>query len=1103
MFAAAGTKIYEITELSAPVEQVLPVSPNSNRWSHANINGQLVCQQEGGAAPPIFFNGTAWLSCLMPQPTPAFTVANVDGTGTALTSAGLFGAVVTGMACYGHANVPANATVTKINNNSLTLSVALSAPISAQTLTFSQRPTFAADGAGGSVDAGDHFYRVRWLFRNGTSIASIASAVKTVAGPNNTVNLIVPRRADRSDYLGFQIERTKVGFPNVWFFVGTVLSTSTSTYADPASDASLGTRIDSEPGPYGQMPTLSAKYFDGIAAYREILFGWIGTNLYWSRDVGDAAAPGAGCFNFHPNDVQPVRSDDGDSIIQCLEHGDSLAIGKGQSVNHLVGYDRNSFQLLPTYKGVGFASTRGAAAHGSALYWYGGRGRIYRMAGGQVMQIGKRQVGHYLSEMDFARDGQTVMRNYLGERLLFAYGIPSDDVNEHVIAMRLDDGRWEHYADMRIADMLVQNRRDDFAGATAIFADTKLVDTQEQSVFATYPSYVAWLDDNLGPDQVRVQKFNSSGVEQWTAGGVLVSSSPNASSITPHPFIIPLSATLTALVYSIQQGGVDRVPFVQFFNASGAPLLSGQGVQIPLVSPGGLSKVVACRASATSVWVGWNSVNSYIERITSSGVREMTPTDAQGRNISPSIIGGFEHIFDDGSGGFYLVAQFSGADRRLYRFDSTGTVLSGWPELVLDQSGGPDGARRCTRIATSGDALSIHNTSGLSIQLKRTTPAGVSTIPGPNVLAGWSATWSEPSFSLVADNENGAYFAFQDQSNTSKRTYVMRFRADGTAAWGAPVVVHTATQNPNAFSPVTTLLPDGAGGAIVIFAGGIENGTARTVLYAQRISIEGVPVWPAVVQVCDLTNPTTATQQDYYKNGWAVPDGSGGCLVALPEQTPGTIYKLQRINGSGNRLFGATGKVVATMTSGLVDDAVVVALQEAFDAGLPTGAKAGYHLWSAFDGFRDEAARTGVGGRPRQWYMETPAYDDGTPDVVKQFDELRVLVTKGNVTFSANISTADGTSSGVQLAAAVGDSTWGNVNTPDIASTLYWGPATGANPAKQHNWGGAKESDVTTGLPEGTIGKRYALTLSAEVDDELVVAGHAVDYRHHADRGIG
>lgn len=93
--------------------------------------------------------------------------------------------------------------------------------------------TYAADSAGGSVPDGDHTYKVTFLYYGfEDSNGGPASVVRTVAGPNNTVNLtavptggygVTARKIYRDDNDG------------VWRLVGTISDNTTTTFTDTAS----------------------------------------------------------------------------------------------------------------------------------------------------------------------------------------------------------------------------------------------------------------------------------------------------------------------------------------------------------------------------------------------------------------------------------------------------------------------------------------------------------------------------------------------------------------------------------------------------------------------------------------------------------------------------------------------------------------------------------------------------------------------------------------------------------------------------------------------------------------------------------------------------
>lgn len=154
------------------------------RMTSDQLHGSLVCTEEAGANPPMFYRGES----------------------------------------------PANTAETW-------LSLALPAPGAA--------PTFNADSAGGGLTAGaTYYYRVRDRYFHGSSAGSAVSAGRTPAGPNLTINLNIPvPGTPRTDYLGWTLERTKPGATAAGPFYFVADGTG-GAYADGFADGDLGYRAD-------------------------------------------------------------------------------------------------------------------------------------------------------------------------------------------------------------------------------------------------------------------------------------------------------------------------------------------------------------------------------------------------------------------------------------------------------------------------------------------------------------------------------------------------------------------------------------------------------------------------------------------------------------------------------------------------------------------------------------------------------------------------------------------------------------------------------------------------------------------------------------------
>lgn len=327
-------------------------------------------------------------------------------------------------------------------------------------------PTVGAAAAlpAGLVDIGNHFWRVRWVYKNGSSVAGPASAA---AGPAVLGTQTMPLSAlhpasPRADYLGARIERTKLGAPanGRWYWVADVPA-ATATYNDISPDAALNAEQDDGI----HTPPV---HFDGVVAHRNRLVGWDGRALYVSQMVGDAEE--TGICNFDPDLTYPAFTDDGDAIQCCVRSGDRVLVFKTRSILALEGDNPNNFQLRPLVDGIGAIGPRAAAAVGPLVYFQSRRG-WERMANGRVDDdFSFTSMGHYFDTLAQGNASRSVVRVVENEYVLFAYPDGSSSVNSDIAVYDLRRKNWTHWTNMGARDYLVQ-KDGAFSAATLLFAD--------------------------------------------------------------------------------------------------------------------------------------------------------------------------------------------------------------------------------------------------------------------------------------------------------------------------------------------------------------------------------------------------------------------------------------------------------------------------------------------------------------------------------------------------------------------------------------------------------------------------------------------------------
>ena len=333
-------------------------------------------------------------------------------------------------------------------------------------------PTFGADQAGGFLTpTTDYFYRVRWRFHNGSSLSGpVSAAQQVVAASGNYIirlaTLPVPG-APRSDYIGWTLERTKQGGSALGPFY-LVADGTAGTYDDGTADADLFQRTD-------ELLHAEPIHFEGLISHKNRLFGWVGSTLYASQEIGDIEA--TGLCNWPALQGYNFGKDDGDVIQQVVRHQDRLVVVKRQSVWALEGDDPESFRVVPIVNGVGAAGPRCVTSHGGRVWLFGSTGTgspatgLHVMSGNTVKPFGWIEIGHYVDQITPALHGDVELVQYLGNYVLTAYsrgGIHSDE--QIVYDQRFDN--WSHFTNWRMRGAIVQ-RGTSFGGATLMWCDPR------------------------------------------------------------------------------------------------------------------------------------------------------------------------------------------------------------------------------------------------------------------------------------------------------------------------------------------------------------------------------------------------------------------------------------------------------------------------------------------------------------------------------------------------------------------------------------------------------------------------------------------------------
>ncbi|HKV69277.1 MAG TPA: hypothetical protein VJN72_14395, partial [Gaiellales bacterium] len=985
--------------------QVLPWTPTGLWWRFTMANGLLVGCQAGGAQRPIFYSVTnvaeTWLSLTLPAPGAA--------------------------------------------------------------------PTFNADTAGGGLTTGATYYwRVRWRHANGNSKTSPVSAGRLI-GANLTANLNIPLPgAPRTDYIGWTLERTKANGSALGPFYKVADGTAATT-SDGLADASLFYETDETI--HGEPPVL-----DGVIFHKGRLVGWYGSLLYVSQPiVGEEAT---GIANWIGDLIYPVGKDDGDAIMTVELQADRLWIGKERSIWTFEGDDVDSFRLVQRYEGAGVAGPRAAAALGGVIMFAAGDGRFFVARGNAVEPLGAEEVGDYLDLMDFTRDREIVAKNWLGDFVFFWYVPRGKSVPTDILAYDLKFGNWSHHDNMPAVDALVQKDRTDFESASLLVADPTLLPPGNSGAVSQNPSFVVWLDKRSANWQIYVQSVDSNGAPQWTADGVQVSASTGSTTDAAWGAqVVPDGAGGCIVVFNDMRSGSVQDIYVQRYNSAGVAQYAAGGILLHSIA-GVVTDAPSIAAVASDKNGGviylFRNANSglFASRLNAAGAKQwgaggthigITNTAFQARGIAVAKIiastsGGclvsWINTINTPSIRLYAqrldpagVAQWlSLADGLLLQTDtvSFGSGIWGGMPLCSDDNGGMIAGFR-----NAAGHVILHRLNSAGTKQWGVNGVAISNAPVATLL------------DIARDGSGGCFAAWRENVAGVYTPKLRRILSTGVPAW-SPIDLGYASGASDA-SKTLTVVEDGFNGVLV----GWDRSSGLGGVTARRVDTNGVTSWGDEVVV----GSTAAPDIDSFNScpSRLVTDGASGLIILFNDDRTaiGTVTAKQvyagRLRSDGTMPWVSDGMPVCTATGEqIVKGACFTGAPE---GEYPIGASAGYHVWSGFSGVRDRTDVNGDGGDLIPVSVTGHRYDDGLPDYVKDYDHFELYVNRGYGTIVATVS-ADGNVATLPLEAVSAS--------PRYNTGLLYNTGVA--------YASAGRTTVGTGLPKGTEGRAASVRLTGNLE---------------------
>lgn len=366
---------------------------------------------------------------------------------------------------------------------------------------------------------------------------------------------------------------------------------------------------------------------------------------------------------------------------------------------------------------------------------------------------------------------------------------------------------------------------------------------------------ITWQDSRNGNSDIYAQRIDASGVVQWTADGVAISS---ASSSQVRPNIVSDNSGGAIISWEDSRNGNFDL-YAQRIDASGIAQWTADGVAISTASNLQSWPTIASDGSGGAI-ISWQddyyNPRIYAQRINVNGVVQWT---ANGVAISTVANSYYPVIVSDNSGGGIITwSDFrNGTNHDIYaqRINASGGVE--WPA---------NGVPICTASLTQSGQTILSDGSGGAI-----------------------IAWSDLRGSWMQQND----------------VYAQRINASGIVDWpvnGVPISTIAGTDQ-RAFGIVS----DGSGGVIISWLDS-RSGIGYPDIYMQRIDGYGVAQWVANgVQIYISANENSA----YHG---IVSDGSGGAIITWHDDHNNTHIYAQRVNTSGVVQWTANGVLISTVS---------------------------------------------------------------------------------------------------------------------------------------------------------------------------------------------
>ena len=324
---------------------------------------------------------------------------------------------------------------------------------------------------------------------------------------------------------------------------------------------------------------------------------------------------------------------------------------------------------------------------------------------------------------------------------------------------------------------------------------------------------VVWQDSRNGQSDIYAQRINGAGVVQWAANGVVVSAVPNDTKFSVQA--ISDGAGGVIAVWSDTRNGANQDVYAQRLNGSGVAQWTAGGVPVTSASgPQGNPQIATDGAGGViAVWSDYRSGTStfdqdlYAQRLNSAGVPQWT---ANGAPVTQAASAQQNHsVCSDGAGGvfvawederevtpFYVWAQHvdaTGAQVWAHDGGKLCTQPSSAPVIAPDGAGG---AIVVWQDLRAGDALT-------RLYAQRYSSGGVAQWPVFDGVAVGTSAGNHNQQSILPVGTGGAIVVWHDDHDqtsyiTNNDVFAQNLNPDGTL--GPPTTAVAPAAAPASFA---------------------------------------------------------------------------------------------------------------------------------------------------------------------------------------------------------------------------------------------------------------------------------------------------------------